>query len=134
MIDIDEIEKQAMFATGGEPIGVDRDELILLINRYRELPDLSQEERSQAAPIPGIRLDDGQADRSGSLVRKCRAELRTAKIDIEQLRYHFSLFADCPDCNVKAGADCRGQGHQARLNAAFAALSKLRGSSYCETV
>jgi hypothetical protein len=44
MIDIDELERQAKEAKGDEPIGVHREELLFLIARYRELPDLTPEE------------------------------------------------------------------------------------------
>ena len=128
MIDIDELERRARFSTAGESIRVDRDELLLLINRYRELPDLSPEERPQPAPIPGIR-QDAPLDKSTRLARQCNDQLQTAKLDLERLRYSFSLFVDCPDCNVKVGEDCRGQGHHVRLNAGFMALQELRGSS-----
>jgi hypothetical protein len=130
MINIDELERQASLATRDATIDVNRDELLFLINRYRELPDLTPEEAAETEPILGLRPDSGD----DLAKQRCRSELRRAKRSLEQNRYSFALFADCPDCHVKAGEGCLITGHEARITAAFAALRKLKGSCYGEIV
>jgi hypothetical protein len=129
MIDIDELERQANLAVGDQGILIHRDELLFLINRYRELPDETSEEAAEVGHISGLRPDDGE----DSDKRRCKEELRKAKRSLALNRYNFALFAACPECHVRAGADCHGAGHEARINAAFAALHKLRGPEYGES-
>src|ERR1700761_6820081 len=50
MIDVDELERLARAAVGDEAIKIHRDELLFLINRYREVPDLTSEGRAIPAP------------------------------------------------------------------------------------
>jgi hypothetical protein len=97
---------------GDEKIGIHRDELLFLIDRYRELPDETSEEAAEIGHIPDRRRDAGEDPGKRSLALN---------------RYNFALFAACPECLVNAGDDCGGTGHDARINPAFAALHKLRG-------
>lgn len=127
MIDIDELERLANLATGDESIRVHRDELLFLINRYRELPDETPEEAAEVR-IPGVRPDAG-GDPEQS---RCKEQLLKAKRSIAENRYGCALFVECPACHAKAGVNCGGTIHETRITAAFAKLRALRGSDYGE--
>jgi hypothetical protein len=128
MIDIDELERLANLATGDESICVHRDELLFLINRYRELPDETPEEAAELVRVPGVRPDAGEDPEK----RSCKEQLLKAKRIIADNRHGYALFVDCPACQVKAGSHCRGTIHETRITAALAALRALRGSDYGE--
>jgi hypothetical protein len=133
MIDVDELERLAKIAESDQTIGVHRDELLFLINRYRELPDLSSEELSEIGDIPGIDPEPGLSD-SARQTRKCQAALREAKRRLAESRNAIAFFVECPDCHARVGHPCSGSGHEARLTTAFAELHRLGGSMYGEEV
>ena len=126
MIDIEQLERLAKLAVGDQSIQVPRDDLLFLINRYRELPDLSQEERSEIGDIPGLNPEPGltQPERQA---RKCQTALRDAKLRLEVQRNNVALFVECPDCHAGIGRTCGASGHVARLTAAFDELRRHAG-------
>jgi hypothetical protein len=133
MIDVDELERQAKLTSGDNFVRVHRDELVFLINRYREVPDLSEEERShhdQFPPNTDQRTPEGWRD----FAHRLEGQLVKTKERLESQRYNFALFARCPFCGAEPGKACQVSGHEQRISAAFEALHKLRGSMFGESV